>query len=212
MNIIIGTPCYSGTVSVYYCASMVETIRMGESLGITTYPIYLSHDALIQRARNDLIAIALENSADAMIFVDDDMEFEPINVFKLFNYPEDVVGGTVRKKTDDAELYNINTQNLDIGENGLIKVNSLGTGFLKLSNKAMQSLWDNSPEYENEGKLRKMIFDVKIIDGELVSEDNVMCRRLRELGYSIYLDPEITNVHIGGKRFIGDFSALEKNY
>jgi glycosyltransferase involved in cell wall biosynthesis len=204
MNVIIGTPCFDGRCDVYFASSIIETVRQSPS-DITVYPIFLAHDALIQRARNDLISIAIESNVDALVFVDSDMEFSPQWIFKLLSYEEDVVGGTARKKTDEAELYNINTQNLDIEENGLIKVNSLGTGFLKLSKKALQSLWNISPEYINEGKKARMIFDVQVIDGELFSEDNVMCRKLRELGYDIWLDPNMCCNHIGPKVYMGNF-------
>jgi glycosyltransferase involved in cell wall biosynthesis len=209
MNIIIGTPCYDGRLSCFYVNSMIDTIR-NTPIGMTIYPIYLSFDALIQRARNDLIAIAIEHKVDALIFIDSDLEWQADWLFKLLDYKEDIVGGTVRKKTDNEELYNVNTQNLKLEENGLIKVNSIGTGFVKISQKALQALWNSSPEYTNEGNKRRMCCNVEIVDGELMSEDVSMMKKFRELGFDVFIDPEICCPHLGEKKFIGNFSDFRK--
>ena len=204
MNVILGVPSYSGEVTVWFCDSLVNTIRVCPE-DIKLFPVFLSYDALIQRARNDLVAMAIEHDLDALVFIDSDMQWNPTDLFKLLAYEEDVVGGTVRKKSDTEELYNVNTQNLKIEDNGLIKVNSVGTGFLKLSKKALQALWDNSEEYTNENKSCRMIFDVKVIDGELISEDNVMCRKLRELGFDVWIDPTVDCPHLGVHKYTGNF-------
>lgn len=204
MNIIIGTPCYDGRLSCFYVNSMIDTIR-NTPTGMVIYPIYLSFDALIQRARNDLIAIAIEHKVDGLIFIDSDLEWQADWIFKLLYYKEDIVGGTVRKKTDSEELYNVNTQNLKLEKNGLIRVNSIGTGFVKISQKALQALWDASPEYTNEGNKRRMCCNVEIVDGELMSEDVSMMRRFRELGFDVFIDPEICCPHLGARKYTGNF-------
>ncbi len=52
-----------------------------------------------------------------------------------------------------------------------------------------------------------MIFDVRVVDGRLMSEDNVMCDKLRAAGIDVWLDPRITCPHIGAKRYTGNFAA-----
>ncbi len=203
MNVIIGTPSYDGTTTVWYTNSIIETIRVCPE-DIKLFPVFLSYDALIQRARNDLIAMAIEHKTDLM-FIDSDMEWTPENIFRLLSYEEDIVGGVVRKKSDTEEMYNVNTQNLKLEKNGLIKVNSIGTGFLKISNKALQALWDASEEYINDGKQCRMCCNVTIVNSELFSEDTSMMRKLRELGYGIFIDPTIDLPHMGSKKFVGNF-------
>jgi hypothetical protein len=182
----------------------VNTVRVAQANDVFIHPVFMSYDALVQRARNDLIALAIEGEYDALIFIDSDMEWNPLWVMELLARPEDVVGGTARKKTDDAEIYVLKTSDLTVHPNGLIKCEGLGTGFVKLSRKALQALWDNSPEYRNEGKVRRMICNVEVVDGQLYSEDVSMFRKLNSLGFDCWLNPKMTCAHIGTKKFVGD--------
>lgn len=199
----------------------MKTIKIAEKLNIEIVPMWVSFDALIQRARNDTIAIAIEQDFDDLIWIDTDIEWEPEWFFKLLDYPVDVVGGTYPKK-GDTEMYVVSLGeytpviNLDTG---LIQVAGLGTGFLRFSKKACQWLWDNSEPYnepEKGGVHKRWIFDVVVRNADLISEDIWVCRRLtNEGGFPIYLDPNITCNHVGGKKYVGNFkkwlSSLSKN-
>lgn len=206
-KVLIATPAYDGRLDVWYTNSLVNTVRLAQANGIFLHPIFMSYDALIQRARNDLFGIAVEGEYDDMIFIDSDMEWDPVWVLELLGREEDVVGGTARKKTDDAEIYVAKAKDLTVQENGLIKCEGLGTGFVRLSRKAFLALWDASPEYKNEGKTRRMICDVQVVDGELYSEDTVLFKKLNDLGFDCWLDPKMTCCHIGTKKFYGNMAA-----
>jgi hypothetical protein len=209
-NVLIATPAYDGRLDVWYTNSLINTVRIAQASNIFVHPVFMSYDALIQRARNDLFGIAVEGEYDDMIFIDSDMEWNPHWVMELLARPEDVVGGTARKKTDDAEIYVTKTRDLTVHENGLIKVDALGTGFVRLSRKAFTALWEASPEYANEGRVRRMVCDVQIVDGVLYSEDTVLFKKLAELGFDCWLDPRMTCAHIGTKKFYGDIQAFIK--
>lgn len=210
-RVLIGTPCYDGRADVWYINSLLQTQRMSIGLGVEIIPIWLSYDSLVQRARNDCVALALENNCDDLVFIDSDVEWQPEWFFQLLDYPVDVVGGTYRKKTDEEERY-VAKFSIPISyepdpNTGLVSVEGLGTGFLRLSRVAMQWLWDNSPPYNEteENKHRRWIFDVKVENGNLISEDILLCQRLRKNGFEIWLDPKMTLSHIGIKKFQGDF-------
>ena len=70
----------------------------------------------------------------------------------------------------------------------------------------MELLWEASEPYQNEGKEGRMVCDIQIVDGQLVSEDNVVMRKLAELGFDVWLDPRMTCCHIGTKKFYGDIA------
>jgi glycosyltransferase involved in cell wall biosynthesis len=162
---------------------------------------------LVQRARNDLFRLALDY--DAVIWIDADLEWHPMWIMELLNSDKDVIGGTYRKKTDDAELYTVKTKNL-AAEDGLIKVDGLGLGFVKMSKAAVRALWEASEPYENEGRECRMVCDIGIIDGQLVSEDNMVAKKLKDLGFDMWLDPRMTCCHIGTKKFYGNFEDYAK--
>jgi hypothetical protein len=204
-RVIIGTPALTGSLEARYVNSLIQAVKLCLTQNIILEPLFVSYDALIQRARNDTLAIALEQNVDALIFVDGDIMFDPEWILRLINRTEDVVGGTYRKKTDEEELYVVYTDDLTTHTNGLIKAFSLGTGFVKLSRRAIQALWDNSEEYHNEGKVRRMICNVAVVNGSLVSEDVMMFKKLNDLGFDVWLEPSMTCGHVGSKLFLGNF-------
>lgn len=207
LKVLIATPAYDGRLDVWYTTSLVNSVRVAQDNGIFLHPVFMSYDALVQRARNDLFRLGLEY--DAVIWIDSDLEWNPMWIMELLGSDKDVIGGTYRKKTDDAELYTVKTNNLE-SKDGLIKVDGLGMGFVKMSKKAVQALWDASQPYQNEGREGRMICDIQIVDGQLVSEDNVVTRKLADLGFDIWLDPRMTCCHIGTKKFYGNFEDFAK--
>ena len=214
-RVMIGTPSHDGKLDVWYVNSLLSTLSLCSQNRIAVFPIFLSYDALIQRARNDLFAIAFETKVDDLIFIDSDMEWNPQDFLKILRHPVDVVAGTARKKTDDSEVYALH---LKEGEgsferdpsNGLVEVEGIGCAFTRFSRKAVRSLWDSSELYASDGKPARNIFEVKVINGELFSEDIVVCRKWAVLGGTVWFDPTITCNHIGVKKYIGNFQEWEK--
>jgi len=208
---MIGSPSYDGKLDVWYVNSLMNTIKLADEHNIEIIPIWVSFDALIQRCRNDTLALALQQDCDDLVWIDTDIEWEPEWFYKLLGYPVDVVGGTYPKKGDKEEQYVLNLGNNtgEIDSNGLMKVGGLGTGFLRFTRRACQWLWDNSPRYievDKGGLEKRWAFDVAIRDNDLISEDIWVCKRLiEEGGFEIYLDPTMTCNHVGGKKYTGDF-------
>jgi hypothetical protein len=105
----------------------------------------------------------------------------------------------------------VKTSNIVINENGLMNVDCVGTGFVKISQKALKTVYDASEEYTNEGKVNRMVCDTQIIDGQLYSEDRVLSKKLTDAGYEIWLDPTMTCDHVGTKIYMGDFMSYINN-
>jgi glycosyltransferase involved in cell wall biosynthesis len=212
-KIIIGTPSHDGTLEANYVNSLIQTVLLSASKDIQVYPLFICYDSLVQRARNDLINYAIAENVDDLVFIDSDESWSPEDFLKLLSHNVDVVGGTARKKNDE-EQYVLKvdpTIGLQRKENGLIEVLGVGTGFTRLSRYALNILWNCSEGYvEDNGKAGKMVFNIEIVDGVLVSEDIVMCSKLSKNGVKIWFDPTITCDHIGVKNYKGDFLEWEK--
>lgn len=217
-KVMIGTPSYDGKLDAWYVNSLINTIKLSYEKNVDIMAVWVSYDALVQRARNDVVAVALETNCDDLIFIDSDIEWDPEWVFKLLDHPEDIVGGTYPKKTDTQELYPIynSSQNYQKHENGLIEVDGLATGFIKYSKNALQYLWDNSAEYyeqEKSNNRKKMIFEIGIsTNKELVSEDIAACLKAKQGGFKIWLDPTMTCAHNGVKKYVGNFEQFLNRY
>jgi hypothetical protein len=214
---MIGSPSYSGQIDVWYTNSLCNTIKAGIERDVDITPIWISFDALLQRARNDTIHTMLQGGFDELVWIDSDIEWQPDDFFKLLDYPVDVVGGTYRKK-GDVEEYVVRQLVRKPADpaTGLLAVDGLGTGFVRMSRSACQYLWDISRAYidPKDNIERRWIFDVVIEDlngvAGMVSEDIHAFNKLSAGGFGIWLDPSITCNHTGPYKFKGDFSEWYK--
>ena len=209
-RVLIGTPSYDGRIDVWFANSLVQTVKMAEKKGIFVHAIYTSYDSLVQRARNSLIKLAIDGGYDDLFFIDSDTEWEPEWFFNLLDRPEPIVGGALIKKTD-KEGYTVKLvdKKLKYSEDKkILEVDGVGTGFMKVSKFAFDKLWEVSDEYTSEGEKHRMVFDIKVENGDLISEDYVLCNKWKSLGYKVWLDPTITCNHIGIKKFKGDFKKF----
>jgi hypothetical protein len=214
-KVLIGTPAYDGRLDAWYVNSLINTIRESEKHNVSIHPIFLSYDSLVQRARNDLFRIAVENDYDSLFFLDSDIEWEPEWFFKFLERPEPIIGAALVKKSDN-ESYTVKLidKNLKYSEDKiLIEADGVGTGFLKVDRFALEKLWEESDPYVHDGVNQRMVFNILINDeGDLVSEDFIMCYKWRKLGYKIWLDPSVTCNHIGVKKYKGNINEfLNKN-
>ena len=205
-KVLIATPSHDGKLEASYVNSLLQSIKLCNQLEIELIPLWMCYDSLVQRCRNDLIAIAIEHKFDDILWIDADIEWNPEWVIKLLQSDKDVIGGTYRKKTDEQEIYLVKTDNKKIDKEGLLEVDGLGFGFLKMSKKTFTTLWKKSKSYETDGIKSKMIFNIDIEKGKFVGEDIVVCNKLKKLGFTIYLDPSMTCNHIGAKKYVGNFN------
>lgn len=214
-RLLIGTPCLDGKVDMRFAYSLAETVRLGERMGVDVQIMFRGLDAMLQRVRNDLVRDAMEGEYTDLLFIDDDQDWTPADVFRLLAYPVDVVGAPVRKKSEDHELYNVTAGGPFLpvdAETGLMQVDAVGTGFLRLSKQAMLALWNRSEEYRDDaGKRNRWMFDIGPNDrGRLVGEDVTMCMKLRDAGLKVWIAPGIVVGHTGTKRWSGAFGPWLK--
>lgn len=213
-KVLIGTPSYDGRIDVWFANSLMSTVKKSIEKDIHVHAIYTSYDSLVQRARNSLVKLALDGGYDDLFFIDSDVEWETEWFFNLLDRPEPIVGGALIKKTDkEGYTIKLTDKNLKYSQDKkIIEVDGVGTGFLKVSRFALEKLWEMSDEYESEGESHRMIFDIKVENGDLISEDYVLCNKWKKLGYKVWVDPNITCNHVGIKKFKGNFkNFIKKN-
>jgi hypothetical protein len=209
LNILIATPSYDGKVDVWYANSLTNTILLGLQNDISFQPLYMAYDSLVQRARNDLAAAAVEGGYDGILWIDSDMEWHPQWAVDAVLSGKDVLGLPTIKKSMYEEQYNVKAKPEQlVVEDGLMKVDSVGTGFLYMSKDAIASLWKSSKKYVHNGLIRKWIFEVKLQDNDIISEDTLVCQKLQKAGFDIFIDPSRTCNHVGTHKFQGDFAGF----
>jgi hypothetical protein len=208
-RVLFAIPCLDGRVDMRFAYAMGETLRLGTQMGADFRVVYRGLNAMLPAVRNDLVRDALQHDFSDLIFIDSDQDWEPESVLKLLSHNVDCVGAAIRKKTDDEELYNVRCTTVPIPRDpatGLLAVDSVGTGFLRLTRRALIALWSRSEEYRDDnGQSNRWVFGLGPVDGRLVGEDVQMCMKLANAGIVTWVDPTIVCGHFGTKNFRGDF-------
>ena len=220
IKVLLATPTMDGKLEAFYVDSLLQTLPLAASKGYEVQHLFVGYDAMLPRARNDLMKVAIEGKFDNIIFIDADMMWNPDWVIELIENKLDFVGGTARKKSDATIDYAIKVEG-DIEnptyfdeDKTLLEVAVVGTGFLKLSRKAMEAIDKVSKPYTNgkdSARKNKMYFEYSIDEqGELLGEDSTLCKKWKDTGGKCYLHTKMTCGHVGSKLFLGDFPSFYK--
>lgn len=211
-KVMIGTPSYDGRVDVRYVDSLMGTLRAVEPETII-FPVFIPGDALVQRARNSLVKMALEafdgEGVDELMFIDSDISWNPTDFYRLLSHKADIIGGLYPQKSDIQTVTIKLLPDKKVDEAGLLEVSGVGCGFLRMSKKALKTLWEYAKPYRNGPEYAKAIFEVSIQNEELFGEDTDMCLKWRSLGEKVYADTKILCAHTGTKVYMLGVKPVE---
>jgi hypothetical protein len=167
-HVLVCTPCFGGQVSALYVRSLLQLKDACQRAdGVTIDVKMLTGDALIPRARQELLGVFVDDArATHLLFVDADIGFEPDAVFRLLAFDADVVAGIYPAKEIDwqrvaalaktgcpqlpsaALPYVIaadDPQNI-VTVKGFAKVRAAGTGFMLIRRRALVDMIARYPE------------------------------------------------------------------
>jgi len=93
-HLTILTPCYGGMCHLNYLSCILATRELFDRLGCPLTIEFCKNDSLVSRARNNLIARAMFNSKSThFLFIDSDITWNPIDIFRLMLDDKSLVGG-----------------------------------------------------------------------------------------------------------------------
>lgn len=211
-KILIATPCLDQKVDAYFVHSLCESIKLGLKHSLDIRCVFLANESILPMARNELFALAYSENYDAMVFIDDDEYWDEQVLIDIILSEKDVITVPVVNKGDKEQSFNIwmpTNPERDLVD-GYVKGDKTGTGFLKLSRRVVEQLWESNTELVFRNKRLKNICEYTYEAGEFVGEDITLSRKLRELGHTIWINPEHTVFHIGNKMYTGDFKKKHK--
>jgi len=93
-HVCILTPCYGSLCYVNFVHCLMDTMNVFRQFNIPLTIEFCKNDSLVSRARNNLIAKAMYNtSITHMMFIDNDITWEPIDIIKLMLSDKSLIGG-----------------------------------------------------------------------------------------------------------------------
>jgi hypothetical protein len=219
-HIVIAVPAYTGTVHYSTMRSLIADLLALVARGDRFTLLDDINNTLIPDARAIIMArfLGLEDATD-LVYVDHDVAWEPGALLRLLDHPVAVVAGVYPRRADPlsfpvrwiaerAELW-------ADPETGLLEVEGVPGGFLRVRRDVAQAMADAYPNLEfyvspmDDGSERApghvawALFEPCWSGKAKLSEDLSFCRRWRDLGGSVWVDPEIRMAHTGIKSFTG---------
>jgi len=88
------TPCFASLCYVNYVQCLMNTISMCREYGVELKIEFCKNDSLVSRARNNLVAKAMNDpKMTHIIFIDNDISWDPLDILKLMIADKPIVGG-----------------------------------------------------------------------------------------------------------------------
>lgn len=195
-------------VKTSYVNSLATTIRFAMLNGIKVFPILIGGLENPSMAKNELLNNLNGVDYDAAVFINYDIAWDPMSFVQNLTSKEDVVALPVVKKVLGNIVFDldIDLENLEKNEEGLIKMKHASLGFLKLSKRVIDELLDGSPSITNNtGNEVKNVFEYQVKDGQSLNDNIVICNKIKEMNYDIWLNPNTTCAQLTDNLFAADF-------
>lgn len=94
VKLYILTPCYAALCHVDYMTCLIQTLDFLRKCNVEVQVEFCKNDSLVPRARNNLIAKAMNDpKMTHVLFIDSDIVWTPDAVVKLLLCEKDIVGG-----------------------------------------------------------------------------------------------------------------------
>lgn len=223
-HIVLSIPAYTGFV---HCGTMRSVVADTLDLIVNGDIVQITEEvgnADIARCRAMIVArfLAIPN-ATHLVMVDSDVCWEPRGLHRLVNACKgsvEFVCGAYPKRLGEGLSYHMrmlpgDTQTMDPAT-GLLEVEAMPAGFMCLSRAMLQRMVTHYADTkmsfaECPDGIAWDLFDSVWVTDEAGlrhkwGEDYSFCKRWRDMGGKVWLDPHIAMGHLGTKMWKGRFS------
>jgi glycosyltransferase involved in cell wall biosynthesis len=226
MKIAFATPFYMNQEFSHYGESMIHTTAMLTRAGIDWQLIRINGDSYVDRAKNTIMAEFLDSDCTDLVMIDSDEQWHPTAISRLLEHPEWVVAaaypfkntwgqfaGTPALEVRDGQVQYASFRSLSDGS-CLLEAHMVSGGFMRIKRPAIvafakaypesiytdQFAWPPKPQ-----RIYTAFFQCDIHEYQRYGEDAYFCRKLREAGIKLWIDPNITIVHYGVQGYPGNY-------
>lgn len=155
--------------------------------------------SLIHKARDLLVAEALKGDPDYILFLDSDLHFPRWTLGRLLSLEKDVVGASYVNRTPPHQLMVKPLPGMEsmVINGGVHEVATIPTGCLLVKADVFRKLgrpYFRSPSFEVNDATP--VYLAEYLPPEMrpitIGEDVNFCAQVRQLGYKVWLDAELT--------------------
>jgi len=199
-NILIGMAT-GGTVRSETVTSLFGALEVLKSHGVGVN-LAIEIGGYVAHNRNALVKTAREKGMDYIMFIDNDMVFQPSSIQRLLDADKNIIGcnynargvpgkpiiSTVKMVDPNTDPNYGKTMTVEFPAQ-MFKVFGLGTGFMLIKTKVFE-------------KLEKPYFEAyEDPDGSHHTEDIEFCARAHKKGFNVWCNPTIKLGHIGTQEY-----------
>lgn len=213
-HVWIAIPAYTGQIHLSTMRSLIADIGLLNEGGVKVTIVDETGNSMIAHSRDLICAKFLGSEATDLVMIDSDIAWPAGSLAKLVSHPVDCVAGIYPRRADPLAFhvrYIAERKELQAdSETGLLEVEGVPAGFLRLSRDCLTKMVLAFPQKRFADKYAPSgyahaLFD-NIHEGDVYfGEDYSFCRRWREIGGKVWVDPEMILTHIGYKGFTGSF-------
>ena len=196
----------------HFAFALAHTTAALTEAGIGWELAIYANNCHVDSSRNRLVRDFLKSDCTDYLSLDADVAWAAHQVPEILGYDRDIVAGVYPKKHgDDTYPVLLFPGEIWSDKDGLIEVQGVPTGFLRIRRQVLQRLADEAVHYnarnEAQDGAMALIFERQVIDGTLWGGDYVFCRKARAAGFKIYIAPEMRFEHSGEDSWTGCVGA-----
>lgn len=189
MKLCIATPTHAGTFPTSFTVSLMNTVKAMTAMGLEVQWRVLSGSSFIHEAREQMAREFLASDYTDLLFIDDDMGWNELELLTMAASDVEVVGAICPKKKDETEFV-VNLLRDASGNRieycGLLECAYVGTALLRIKREAFH-------------RFPKRFFNIEHTPNGMIGEDAWFCREFRKNGGRVWADPRLKVTHTGRK-------------
>lgn len=220
MKVCLAIPTIDGSIRSECVLSLMTAQRLLFEKKIESDVLVIADCPYLPTARNTLVAMFLRDpEATDLLFVDADVGFDANAALRLLDRPEGIVAGVYPLKRDNGgwPVVMKRQDGVPLGRNGLIEADFLPTGFMRIKRRVFELLIEAHPHLQYADSVIETLGDGTLraawdffhmgIDSQsqrYTTEDYAFCQRWRDIGGTLWIDPNIDFAHVGKKTYTGN--------
>lgn len=195
-KVLLATPSYDKPAAAYTFA-IARSREALHSAGIQTAYLLLQGNVHVDDARNSIVRDFLESDCTELLFLDADVDWEPKALVQICERDLDIVGGVYPYRREGGENMPVRMMPGATIIDGLLEVEGLPTGFMKIKRHVLEKMAAVAPKYFDKIYETALVFD-RPTPGEDKTRwggDVDFCNRWRAMGGRIYADADLRLGH-----------------